>query len=256
MNFTPGSLNFSNTDSYPVQFGQGEEFYVQWRQRFSPEFLNTNYTGGGGWKQAIIGEGDRTGVPAYSCTDLEVVTQNTYQLGIPQMYHSCGVKDGHYEPINWQSGSTIYLQNGSGLNCVYPGPYTEPNCVRYKPDQWMTFQVRIKIGTWYKNDGVYHKDSTIQLWVAEEGQPSRLVIDRDPAKGTGYDIVNLTNNVMKYGKVWLLPYHTGKDSSQTHPTAYTWYDELIVSRNKIADPGTGGGTATSPPAAPTALTLQ
>jgi hypothetical protein len=120
----------------------------------------------------------------------------------------------------------------------------------------MTFQVRIKIGTWYKNNGVYRKDSTVQLWVAEEGQPSRLVIDRDPAKGTGYDLVNLTNNVMKYGKVWLLPYHTGKDSSQTHPAAYTWYDELIVSRNKIADPGTGGGTSTSPPAAPTALTLQ
>ena len=40
----------------------------------------------------------------------------------------------------------------------------------------------------------------------------------------------------RYGKIWLLPYNTGKDPAQVHPTAYTWYDELIISRNKIADP--------------------
>jgi hypothetical protein len=236
MNFSPGSLNSSNTDPYPVQFGAGEEFYVQWRQRFSPEFLTTVYTGGGGWKQAIIGEGDRTGTPLYSCTQLEVPVQNTSQRGIPQMYHSCGVKDGHYDPLDVVVGSTINLQYAAGLDCRYPGPYNEPGCVRYKPNQWMTFQVRIKVGTWYSNNGVYRKDSTIQMWVAEEGQASKLVMDRDPAKGTGYDLVNLTPSVSKYGKVWLLPYHTGKDPSQVHPTAYTWYDELVISRQRIADP--------------------
>jgi hypothetical protein len=254
MNFTPGSPNFSNTNPYPVQFGEGEEFYVQWRQRFSSEFLSTNYTGGGGWKQAIIGEGDRPGVPAYSCTQLEIVTQNTVQLGIPQMYHSCGVKDGHYEGLEVTTGGKIHLQFASGLNCTYPGPYTEPGCVRYKPNQWMTFQVRVKIGTWYQNDGVYHRDSIIQLWVAEEGQPSRLVMDRSPASGTGYDIVNLTPNVSKYGKIWLLPYHTGKDPSQVHPTAYTWYDELIISRTRIPDPDSPGSS--QPPASPSGLTVN
>jgi hypothetical protein len=40
----------------------------------------------------------------------------------------------------------------------------------------------------------------------------------------------------RFGKIWLLPYHTGKDASVSNPIAYTWYDELVISRNKIADP--------------------
>ena len=41
---------------------------------------------------------------------------------------------------------------------------------------------------------------------------------------------------LRYGKVWLLPYNTGRDSSVTNPVAYTWYDELIVARARIPDP--------------------
>jgi len=67
--------------------------------------------------------------------------------------------------------------------------------------------------------------------VADEGQPSTLVISR-----TDYDIAN-TNPDAKYGKLWLLPYNTGKDRSQEHPTAYTWYDELIIAKQRIPDPG-------------------
>jgi hypothetical protein len=203
---TSGSYWQNFSDDLSVQFGEGQEFFVQWRQRFSPEFLRTNYTGGGGWKQAIIGEGDRPGVKVYSCTQLEIVTQNTYQRGFPQMYHSCGGKDDHYE----------------GLDTV--------RAISYRAKQWMTFQVQVKIGRWYHNDRRYHRDSTVRLWVAEEGQASRLAVDQ-----TGYDLAN-TEGVARYGKVWLLPYHSGKDPSQRHPTAYTWYDELIVSRSRIADP--------------------
>ncbi len=75
----------------------------------------------------------------------------------------------------------------------------------------------------------------MQLWVAEEGKPSVLVIDMSPESGTGYDLVN-TVPWAKYGKVWLLPYNTHKDPKQVHPTAYTWYDELIISRKRISDP--------------------
>jgi hypothetical protein len=76
----------------------------------------------------------------------------------------------------------------------------------------------------------YRRDSTIRLWVAEEGRPSRLAVDQ-----TGYDLAN-TNPASRYGKLWLLPYHTNKDPGQRHPTAYTWYDELVISRARIADP--------------------
>ena len=40
----------------------------------------------------------------------------------------------------------------------------------------------------------------------------------------------------RFGKVWLLPYNTGKDPNVTNPVAYTWYDDLIISTQKIADP--------------------
>jgi hypothetical protein len=202
-------VNFS--DDFSVRFGEGEEFYVQWRQRFSRAFLETRFLGGGGWKQAIIGQGDNPGYApdgkvVWSCTQLELVVQNTYQRGYPQMYHSCGEKDEHYEPL----------------------PDYHP--IDYEPDQWMTFQVRVKIGTWYKNDRSYRGNSTIELWVGREGEASRRAV-----LAKNYDVANTTPGA-KYGKLWLLPYHTGKDTQQEHPVGYTWYDEVIISRAPIPDP--------------------
>jgi hypothetical protein len=201
-------VNFS--DDFSVRFGEGEEFYVQWRQRFSPAFLATRYRGGG-WKQAIIGEGDRPGYApdgrvVWSCTQLELVLVNGYMRGYPQMYHSCGGKDGQYE------GLPTY------------------QATAYAPDEWMTFQVRVQIGTWYRNDRRYHRDSTVELWVAREGEASRRAV-----VAKGYDIAN-TRPGAEYGKLWLLPYHTGKDHEQEHPVAHTWYDEVIISRSPIPDP--------------------
>ncbi len=147
------------------------------------------------------------------------------------MYHSCGKKDGRYEPLEVPAAHGMLIQNA--LGCLHNA--VAPPCAMYKADQWMTFQLHVRVGTWYKNDRNYHHDSTVQLWVAQEGKSSVLAIDMNPKKGTGYDLVN-SNPEAKYGKVWFLPYDTGKDESQDHPTAYTWYDELIISREKIADP--------------------
>jgi hypothetical protein len=242
-------INFS--DNLQTQFGENSDFYVQWRQFFSPELINTQFAGGGGWKQVIIGEGDNPGCTrgtaiskdsggncAFSCTQLEIVTQNVLHRGIPQMYHSCGVKDGTYEGLDVvTAGSAIHPQYSTPnlTNCNYPGPYTTANCIPYKANQWMTFQVHVRVGTWYKNDRVYHSDSAIHLWIAEQGQASRLAMEREPSKGTGYDLVNLSPSFSNYGKVWLLPYNTGKNPNVTNPVATTWYDELIISRNPIAD---------------------
>lgn len=194
--------NFS--DDYSVQFGEGEEFYVQWRQRFSMEFLENRYMPDSNWKQLIIGEGDRRENPARSCTQLELVV-NQDNFGNPAMYHSCGGKDGRYDPID------------------------QKWVVSYEPDQWMTFQLHVRIGTWYKNDGNYRNDSVIELWVAREGEPSRVAVSEK------YDLAN-NNPLAKYGKIWLLPYLTRKDATQLHPDAYTWYDELVISTAPIADP--------------------
>jgi hypothetical protein len=249
---TSGSfwLHFAADNS--VQFGEGEEFFVQWRQRFSRPFLETTFQGGGGWKQVIIGEGDRPGTRvAGSCTPLEVVVGNTYHRSLPQMYHSCGAKDGQYEPLQEPVvPSDFLLQNAIRQpGCLYSlrGRFVPP-CVGYRADEWMTFQVQVGVGSWYRNDRAYRHDSTIRLWVAEEGQPSRLVIDYSRQEGdchaipksqppcqTGLDLVN-TNPAARYGKVWLLPYNTGKNAAHAHPTGHVWYDELIISRQRIADP--------------------
>jgi hypothetical protein len=233
---TSGNFSLDFADDLDAQFGPGQEFYVQWRQRFSPEFLNTDYKDGNGWKQAVIGEGDRPGFTAPSCTELELVVQNTWQRGFPQMYHSCGQKDGQYEPLqHWSDElNDIVLQQGD-VTCTYRNQKS-PQCIRYQPNEWMTFQIHVKVGTWYQNDHVYHHDSTVQLWVAKDGEPAKLVIDFRPGSPQGgYDLAN-SNPPAKYGKIWLLPYHTNKSSLQNYPTAYTWYDELIISRKKILNP--------------------
>jgi hypothetical protein len=103
------------------------------------------------------------------------------------------------------------------------------NCIGYFPDEWMTFQVRVRVGQRIKDEFV---NSAVQLWVGREGQPSQLAIDEssytlsagDPAQN------------QRFGKVWLLPYNTNKNASQAHAVGYVWYDELIVSRERIPDP--------------------
>jgi hypothetical protein len=203
---TPGSWFVNFSDDFSVRFGEREEFYVQWRQRFSRAFIETAFLHGG-WKQAIIGEGDRPGYApdgkvVWSCTQLELVVHNPDLLGYAQMYHRCGANE---------------------LLFTY-------GAVAYAPDEWMTFQVRVKIGTWYKNDRRYHRDSTIELWVARERERSRRAVVAD-----GFDITN-TKPGAKYGKLWLLPYPSYKDPSRDHPVGYTWYDEVIISRAPIPDP--------------------
>ena len=59
---------------------------------------------------------------------------------------------------------------------------------------------------------------------------------RIPGTRNGYDLAN-NNPEAKYGKLWLLPYNTHKNPSESYPIAYTWYDGLIVSKKRIPDPG-------------------
>ena len=228
--------NFSKDLS--VQFGGGQEFYVQWRQRFSPDYLSNVYTGGGGFKQVIVGTGDQNGTNYSSCSSLELPVQNYRQRGFPVMYNSCtgsashNAYDAFYEPMG---ANDFKLQNGRAAPyCLYSqstSGYFPPtgNCFTYVPNEWMTFQIQVRIGT---REGDEFKGSQVRLWAAREGKPSELIIDWGP-----YNLsAGKPESRARFGKVWLLPYNTGKDPFQAHPTAYTWYDELIVSRSRIADP--------------------
>src|SRR5262249_7142813 len=67
---TSGSYFTNFSADLSVQIGAGDTFYVQWRQRFTADFVAGDYPGGGGWKQAIIGTGDQPGQLYSSCSDL------------------------------------------------------------------------------------------------------------------------------------------------------------------------------------------
>lgn len=242
-----------------TQFGENSTFYVQWRQRFSSEFLNTVFTGADGWKQDIIGTGDKPGCSNSnlslcnsSCSTLEVVNVNTYGRGLAHMYNSCtgSTSHGPYSPLDEPYGQYDFkLQNARpSPYCLYSQRNTSffpptGNCFGYFPNEWMTFQVSITTGPRVADEFV---NSRIRLWIARDGQPAELVMDRYPynlSAGSAAD-----NE--KYGKVWLLPYNTNKNPAQVHPTGYTWYDELIISTQRIPDPGAGSGPTNPPPPPP------
>lgn len=240
--------NFSN--DFSVQFDENQEFFVQFRQRFSPEFLNTKYLPlGTAFKQLIIGTGSTgtsAGWPgiASSCTSLEVVLVGGISRNFLQAYNACGLFVGFEEGF----GQDVKLQNARPAPyCLYSQVHTSyfppvGNCFGYAPNEWMTFQVRLKIGPRLGNK---FTGSTVQIWAARDGRPSQLIHD-----WPSFDLhagEATTNPKERFGQVWLTAYMTGKDPVFVAPQASIWYDELIVSRSRIADPS---GAAPPPPPPP------
>lgn len=252
--------NFSSDLSQ--QFGENSDFYVQWRQRFSQQYVTTAYAGGDGWKQSIVGTGDKAGCSPSAtgsglcyaaCTALEIVTQNQFHRNFAQMYDSCtgSTSHGAFDNFDQAFGSDWQLQPGRAYPyCLYSQGHTSPisyfpsvgNCFAYFPDEWMTFEIHVTTGPRVADE---FTNSYVQLWIAREGQPAQLAINWGP-----YNLSagSAAENQM-FGKVWLLPYNTSKSSSTSYPTAYTWYDELIISTQPIAV-YTGNSTTAQPAAGP------
>jgi hypothetical protein len=165
-----------------------------------------------------------------------------------------------YSCSGYGARNDYLLTNGQGSPyCTYLQGFTQPksylnpgNCFGYFPDEWMTFQIRAQVGsrlaTGAQDEFV---DSHVDFWIAREGQPSIRVYNWGPyalsaGRPIGEDLQ--TPDDQKYGKIWFTTHMTGKDVNQVHPTAYTWYDDLIISRNRIADPyGLDDVTAPAPP---------
>ena len=156
---------------------------------------------------------------------------NGWERGVPQMYGQQGHDDYGVQDV----AGCPYA--GSGFSSRVS--YTEPPCVRYKANQWLEFTGRIEI-----RGAANAPTSRVQLWV-----DGKLIIDYGQAKinwssGDGNGI----------GAFLATVYHTNKDSSQVHPVGFTSMSSIIVSTQPIAM-GTDG-TPTSPPAAPSSLSLQ
>jgi len=279
------TMNFSKDLS--VQFGANEEFWVQWRQRFDAFVIQHSYahlSGSGEWKQLDIAQGDMPGVIANSCSEAELVMQNVSNRDYPSAYLECG----NYYALEELVGSNQSRQNqrrtaGGASTCQWVPPGDTSGCLRYFPDEWMTFMIHVQLGPEGTarssiGDATQRRgfiNSTIEFYVGRAGQPLQLahrqggiVIPRgehwnsstginpdnpgDPGYSGGWGPSDGHPNA-RYGKLWLLPYNTQKDPAETHQDASIWYDEVIVSRQRIADPMTGGSTGgPPPPAAPTA----
>jgi hypothetical protein len=207
-------------------FSQNSTLYVQFRQRFSPEFLSNVWPAGGGgttyWKQEIMSNDSST------CGNVELTTVNDNNAGYPMMYSQCGA-DVFQVSI---PGSDFLNEQGStsttGYNCHYvKANNTSTSCFMYPSNTWVTFYYKVAIGTWGQ------ANSTIQAWVSVAGgpyvewvnMPNHTLFEDSNAPGADYNMVTL------------LPYMTGRNAGvSAGPTAYTWYDELIVSSTPVAAP--------------------
>jgi len=274
-----GNLAINFSEDYSQQFGENEEFWVQWRQRFDPFVIDHNYrntSGNGDWKQVIIGQGDRNRtdgngvIVANSCVESDLVVHHDGARDHPAMYTECG---GYFGLQSTLSNGSITRQNQRS-NCEWFPIGNSSGCMRYYPNEWMTFMVHVSLGP----QGEAHSsasgqtdkgfiNSTVEFYVAREGGTMELVhrqentvITRgqhynasvgsnpdnadDPGYSGGYG-PNDAHPQAEIGKIWLTPFNTAKDPGESHQDASIWYDEIIVSRAAIPAPNgetTGGDT--------------
>jgi hypothetical protein len=244
-------INFTPDNS--VQFGEGETFFVQFRVRLSctllfmdcdptsqgykkvRRFYRSTDKGRTAFKVSIINAGDHPGLqyPVSSCTEQHLVLFEGL-LGIVAGYHSCGWYDGHQLKIGEERGSGLWDRqpkkagDAGGPCLIRKGNEPSSDCVLWPADEWVTITQQVTIGKWATKVDDPARSSNVRIWMQRRSKKPVLVIDYDR------NLRAPDKPFMKYGKIWLLPYMTNKDSLEDHPEAYMWFDELIVSRTPIA----------------------
>jgi hypothetical protein len=254
----PGNSGADMAGNYSTDFGarfaQNSKFYVQFAQRFDSNYTTVNWSSmNTSPKQMILYDG-----AGLTCAAFELTLVDYYSSNIPYVYSECGGRSVRTSLNNISSFTTavpyLYQQGTSttsGYNCEYNqetvGTGNGAGCLYYPANTWITFYLEVFVGTFGQ------ANSTIHAYVATNGGAYRQFINV-----TDYTI-NKDTASSAFSRILLSPYMTGKDASITHPTAHTWFDELIISSQPIASPGTGGTPgAPSPatPGAPTNLTVN
>lgn len=239
--------------------------YIQFAQRVNSHWITdqpaatpsgTTYP-----KQFIMNYTDG-GTGIHSCDNPDIVMVNSFSRNYVQGYYGCGavgfqmestLGTGLFDEFNQtlvQSGTFAFNPGGadfkltggtldtSQYNCQHGTSQPNFNCFNYVPNQWVTYLVRVDMGTFGTAN-------------------SRLIISVSTPQAPAYRqilyVPNLTisqdNAAFVLNSIQFMPYWTGRDGTQNACSGGgscfedTWYDELIVSRNFIPAPA-------APPAVP------
>ena len=222
----PPILGLNFTDDL-VAIGEGQEVFVQWRQRFAPEmmhrFVGTDgYEFAEGWLQLLLTDPDPPGGGVQDmCGAVQVRVGQDPRWHGPVMSHGCADPTALEENVE---DLDVLLQTGPDAVCLYNGgnPMSPP-CVSYPAGEWTTYQLHVAIGTYGASD------SAIRLWMVSPGRERSMIFDSDDVPLAGPPGGGL-------GKVWLGPLNYRRDSTEGHAPAQTWYDDLVISREELPDP--------------------
>ena len=216
-----------------VLFGQGQEFFIQYKGQYDANLLGALNGSAPGIHQDITTEGDSATTFASECSQSpsEFVTQVTGPNSTgsafvgPIGYTDCG----NYTPIQLPGIASSNFLDQDAAGCVhYSGrgiAITDPTCWLYTPGEWFAVQKHIKVGTWGSNN------SLVEIWYSHAGQPSRLLVN-----ATDWMLRDVAPDVTdKYGKIVLGAYSQDTPLSNTSP-GNAWFNEIIVSTRRIPDP--------------------
>lgn len=214
-------------------FGPGSTFYVQYAFRADSNWLMN-------WN-AIVGSWPKLSIihnwAAGTCAIEDLVVSNLRASGVPTMYGECGGTtfstrlDGvtpdpkNDTPYLIQQGFTDPAPT-TGYAChnydPRPGPPYTGDCFHFQADTWYTLYWKIHVGDWGK------PNSNVEGYVGPTGGQLRKFINAvhwtlnsNNPPDAGFDSITLTQFMTSAKPV-------------PHPTAYVWYDDLIVSTEPIA----------------------
>lgn len=192
-----------------ADFKEGSSLFLQWRQRFSPSMVTTDL-GGEGFKQIVIYDAQPGG-------NVEVAMLNLHYSGYPSFYTAMGAS---YFEKKLTGGDVTRQWHGDTVICTEKD---KSKCMKYLPDQWMTFYYEQHIGTWGQ------PNSKVKVWWGGENKPLTQFIDISDYTFKSED----ANSA--YRTIWIGPYSLGRSGSG-FAQASTWFDEFIISKEPIKAP--------------------
>ena len=216
-------MGFAEVDD-PI--GEGEEVYVQWRQRFNADMLYAfagmpGFEFAGGWHQVLLTNPDPPVGEQDQCGSVQVLLGQDPRFHGPSMSHGCADIEAIEEFIE---GADVLLQTGEDAQCWYnDGNPSAPPCVAYPVDEWTTYQMHVAIGTFGE------PTSAVRLWIVRPGQPRQMIFDSE-----GLTLAGSAGEGL--GKIWLGPTNWRRDPEESHAPGLTWYDELVISTHELPDP--------------------